>query len=796
MNSVPNPMRTMLASRSKDLLCAVEFYSADYIPHVSRGFEPYDAEDLFATETASFLFNGTTVDYVREALSMPSLSRNMGKQSNSITINFSNVSRRLAVFVLNNEVEGMRVVIRLISRADLLNPFGSSWVLFVGRCTKADGFDRKQGSITAKQDLGQIEAMIPPQVFQKDCPLRFKHGDCLGSELLTDKSAAYQAATSCNKTFGQCTDYENTEFFQGIRILQLEGSFIHRPHHGIWRKIFHIVSPINLLIHRKKQIKVGSSVEDGTPYGNAIPIVLGRWQMDGIPLQYKDDGETIHFKEAFCRGPIANFYNIRVNNPEFNDPPVTVVGHYGRYGGQSGQLADTVFPDHSFHSRLAYLTGGVTGSDIEVEDPVPDISAMIAGISAPTVTYLSDSVAGEGTTDTAGVYSLIASAWTDNPVDLIVFLLTDAGALNIPWNFFDQQRTAKTSIYTTGAIKDDTNAERLVLPDTETGKAGVDYRRYNSTGVIAPTVHGPNIGPNFAGPAREVDYEYYDPDSPPTSVPVVTKYRKRYTCNIALTEQKKVVDFINDTLLPTFRGFLSWDSFGRVGVRCERPSDSSLLRSAYSPTVPDIAIDLEADSLGLADNEEIGFWYDDADGDNFAYQGGTGAKPVYKATAGPGGRPCVRFDGNDSMALDVGILSTVYTIFAVIKVADSSLRTIVSGDNNSFGYRIDDLKQNALKNWLFSDIGSSSTNLSTSFFQQICVTYDGTTATFYLGGVVDGTATGAHLFTDPITTIGEWVPGHNNNFEGDMCMLKVYRTVRSGGQLTAEFAAISSRWGV
>lgn len=595
MNPVPASMSTMLGSRFKDLLCAIEFYLPTYTPHVSRGFEPGDAEALFATETATFTFNAGNVTYQREIFEMPSLTRNMGKQSNSVTVKLSNVPksatptiRPLALFVLNNEVEGMRMVIRLISRAKLLtNEF--SWVLFVGKCLKADGFDRKDGSITAKQDLGQIEAMIPPQVFQKDCPLDFGGVGCLGTELLTAKNAAYQTAFAtlgrrgCNKTHGDCTTFENTEFFQGIRVLQLPGSFVHKPHMGLFGKIL-TYGGLGLLgrFLRPKSKTVGSSLEDGTPYGRAVPVVLGRWQMDGIPLQYRDDGETVHFKMGLAGGPISNFYNIRVNDPAFVNPPVTVVGHYGRYGGEADQLADTVFPDASFHSRLAYITGGVVGSPIEVEDPVPPISAIVAGSLVWKVTLFLDSIAGQGTTDSVGDYSFVSSAWSDNPVDLVAFLLIDDSYLGLGQNGFDENRTAKTSVYTLGAIKDETNAERLVLPDTETGRAGVDYNRYNSTGLIkcSGSALSAITGPMFAGPNLEVDYEFYDPDAPPASVAQITKYRKRYTYNGALTEQKKVVDFINDTLLPTFRGFLSWDTFGRVGIRSERPADSSHLYAA------------------------------------------------------------------------------------------------------------------------------------------------------------------------------------------------------------------------
>lgn len=598
MNIAPASMYDMLASGNKDPLWAVEFYTSAYVPDINHGFEPDQAVARFATETVPvYVFRaGVVVDYVESVLSIPTLSRNIGKQSNSVSVAMSNVPKSetptiqpIASFVLNNEIEGMRMVIRLLSRANLPDTLAPlSWVLFVGRCQRQDGFDRQRGSITAKQDFGQINAVIPPWVFQKDCPLVFGGPECLGTELLTEKNAAYQAAFAalgrkgCNKTDGQCFEYENLEFRQGIRIVQLQGSFIHRPHESFLQKLIGVLTPGS----GKRRITVGASLEDGVPYGKAIPMVLGRALMPGIPLQYQDIGTAINFLMAFSRGPIVSFNNTRVLNPGFSAPQ-GLTEHHGYFGGQGDQTADTVFPEHGFFSRLAYNTGFVTGSDIAVEDPAPDMVSMIGGDQVPHVILFGDSTSGEGTTS-SGVYDFgLSLQWSDNPVDQVVHNMIDGGLLNIPTSFIDQQRTSRTSVYTTGAIRDNTNGERLVLPNSEIGKAGVEYHRYNSTGLIAGEGGDIPSLPTFAGIAHEAEYEFYDENAPPTSTPLKTFYRKRYTSNIGLTEQRKVIDFLHDTLLPTFRGFFSWDTHGRIGVRCERPADSSLM---YEDSVADASV--------------------------------------------------------------------------------------------------------------------------------------------------------------------------------------------------------------
>lgn len=598
MNPAPSSIiLDVLASRTRNFIAAVEFYDKDTVPHVTWGFQPVDAVKLFATENITYrhtLVSATTVDYTRELFELPSLKRVIGKEANTCTVRLSNVTpegvadRPLAQFVLNNEVEGMRMVIRVIPRSALLTAAPhKTLILFVGRCGPSEGFDRKDGSITSRQDLGQIEAQIPPKEFQSKCPLEFGGPECLGTEILTAKNAAYQAAFAalgrrgCNKTSTQCTEFANMEFFQGIRVVQIQGSFIHRPHEGFFQKLIGLLTPGS----GKRRIRVGSSVQDGTPYGKARPMILGRWQMPGIPIQFQDIGTSINFRIAFAHGPIADMFNIRNNTPGFSQP-LTVTKHYGRYGGEADQAEDTTLPPPSFFSRLAYITGHCLGSDQAVEDPAPEISSIIAGtaIDLMDTAHLMNRC-GSGRVNGGGMtYTGInGNRWTDNPVELVRVLLFDDGLLNLDRNFLDARRTAISSIYCNGAIKDDSNAERLLLPNTETTKAGVDYFRYNTTGMIGPESWPVSTIPF---PASRVDheatYEYFDPDAPPApeDIEVKTVYRKRYTANIALAEKKKVIDFLHDVLLPSCRGFLSWNWKGEIGVRLERPADSILMRAA------------------------------------------------------------------------------------------------------------------------------------------------------------------------------------------------------------------------
>jgi hypothetical protein len=590
MFDVSTALTTLLRTRERNLLYVFEFYRYDYepFPEPASGnlsFDPRHAVKLFAGQPISFDLDGDTVTYVRQVVEAPSVNKHISKQFDTATIKLSNVDRTTAAWVLSETIQGMRMVIRLMP-ADApisvtpgsASAYFDSIILFVGRVNKPGDFNRSTGTISATQDLGTIEAQIPPRQFQPSCPLKFKGAECLGSETLDQKSATYKAAKICNKSFAQCTDYTNTEFFQGVRIIQIESSFVHKSNESFFKKILNILPGIS----RKKTV-VGNSIHDGTPYGQVIPIVLGRWLMRLIPLQFQDIGTSINFKMAACRGTIHDFLNIRNESLGFTAPH-DITEHYGEYGGVGSQTADTVFPDASFHSKLAYITGQCDGSDIATEEPAPLISAMIAGqklrLAFGTVNDGRASVSSVLAGYTSGGASY--DAWGDNPVDLARYVITEPSLLNVPTTHIAERATVRTASYTIGPIKDLSNAERCLLPDTETARAGVDYKRYTSTGMIggrsfrvgAAVPQQPN-----GVPSREAEYEFFDPDAPPSSLAVKTIYRKRYTGNIEINEQKKAIDFLYDTLLPSFRGFIRWDHLGRLAIDCDRPAEHTQLRA-------------------------------------------------------------------------------------------------------------------------------------------------------------------------------------------------------------------------
>lgn len=204
-----------------------------------------------------------------------------------------------------------------------------------------------------------------------------------------------------------------------------------------------------------------------------------------------------------------------------------------------------------------------------------------------------------------------------------------------------------------------------------------------------------------------------------------------------------------------------------------------------------LLLDLEADAgLSLSDNDPVALWVNQNGSGNNAAQAGP-LKPTFKATAGPGGRPTVRIGGVLTLSSSIA-LGAACTIFCVIKPLSSQVGTIIGDGGGSVQYRVNGLKLNLVKQEQV-DIATSNTNMSTSVFQQVSMTWNGTTATFRLNSAADGSTSNAQTITVPSIDIGT---AASQSLNADICMLKIYNRVLSGGEITTEEAAILSRWGV
>src|SRR6266436_6501466 len=99
----------ILDSRSRDFVEVVEFYLPTYGPGAS-GFDPAFSSKRFAPITLTW----NSLAYQRQLLKRSSVSRFMGKSFNTSNLTFSNVDRTLAQWINSTDIEGYRVVIRII----------------------------------------------------------------------------------------------------------------------------------------------------------------------------------------------------------------------------------------------------------------------------------------------------------------------------------------------------------------------------------------------------------------------------------------------------------------------------------------------------------------------------------------------------------------------------------------------------------------------------------------------------------------------------------------------------------
>lgn len=216
MQNCGTALLNILQSTQRDLpdVDLFEFY-----PPTETQLTPGNAERRFAA--TELIWYGWKYD--RQAISRRDVSRFVDGRFNSVALTLSNIDREISAWLTlgGTAIEGYRVVIRMISRS----VSNDSIVLFVGRCDRPSEIDNSTVVINAQQDLGSIENDLPWQQFSPRCPLKFQGAECLAGQALASKSAAYQAATTCNKSWAQCTEYSNTKAFQGFRYNYVSGNF-------------------------------------------------------------------------------------------------------------------------------------------------------------------------------------------------------------------------------------------------------------------------------------------------------------------------------------------------------------------------------------------------------------------------------------------------------------------------------------------------------------------------------------------------------------------------------------------
>lgn len=559
MQNVGASLLAVLQSDERDLLDVFEFYAPG-----TTSLTPASA-DLRVSSTEVF-WNGFS--YQQQQITRADISRHFDSKFNSVSITLSNIDRTIGTLIRSaGSFEGYRVIIRCISRQ--VNT--DSLVLFVGRCEKAYDVDNDSVSISAKQDLGAIDNEFPWRVFSQKCPLEFKGTECLAGEALGAKSAAYQAATLCNKSFAQCTQYVNTNAFQGFRFNAKSGNFKVTARRGGAGGAF-----LSLIGLGNKRVTKQWTSQDDTPYGKPIPFGFGRTQIALIGTKFADTGQYLAGQSVVGEGELAALVNVRNVSSGWANTFQDFAQHLGKYGTDSSQSPIKFFAtDGDQLSHTAYIEYTIKGENPDTGDPAPTIVAIALWIKIPT--WNGSSFSG--------------AAWSDKAPEILRYLITEVRSLNYNSAWIDSATFGAAVDYCDEPMIDQTGGDDVYV-STSSGTPGTDYKRYRTTGILDTYHFRYLLGLDSSLPAsRETTVTTFAPASPPANPAPTTRYRRRYTCNFHLSEREKVAETIFKKILPSFRGNLLTGADGKLQLKIEKAMPTSLLRANASAGATALAIE-------------------------------------------------------------------------------------------------------------------------------------------------------------------------------------------------------------
>ncbi len=558
-----------LAKRSKYAIPVVEIYPRSTLDIVSIA-APVNAIGRFSTTCFDWETSVGTYRYEAKVTGFPEVNTYITEELNNAEIEFSNVKRgdgSMARFVLDNHVKGCWMVIRLI----FPNYPDESIIMFWGKCDRPGGINNQTVVITATQDMGNHGQQIPFRTYGANCPLEFAKpgGGCLGNQTLAEKSISYRLAVAtygssgCNKLFSTCTLLENTNYFQGQRVVAVSGQFSYITVEEVVKRV--------LFWTKRKKISVvktdnWSSVNQSEGQ-ETVPIGFGRFQVQGHPYVWADVGAQVRGLYGFAEGRVSAFTFLRSRTEGINI--VQTTEHLGDWGNVGTQGPDTLFSGVSgVNSRLAYVEILTDGSSPTQVDDAPIITAVIRGLEVPVP-------------DPAGNFTV--EEWSNNPVAIVRYLLTDTRFGRIPSTRMDDVAALDTFNDCDEIVEDRTNEEAIVLPSNEAENYGVGYRRFRSTGRYTAYKDMYN---NEQLPQPVVDYpEFEEPEirwfNPfeTYTIPVSqTVIRQKYTANGAVQEETSLFDFITTRILPTFKGYLNYGFNGKIQIKNRRKADNAYMR--------------------------------------------------------------------------------------------------------------------------------------------------------------------------------------------------------------------------
>lgn len=533
----------VLRSRKRDLALLYEFYTHDKRPG-PNGFDPVDAVATFAAARREF--RGKV--YLREIQKHAQVHRTSEGIFNSLSVTFSGLDNVFPAFASSHTMEGMHMVVRLVSRGLLpSNNLQDTLTLFTGECEKPQDADKKTWKIQARQHAGSIDVEVPPRTYSRSDP---NHAQ---SDVL----------------------------FEGF-------PFVPIPITVSWQERVRRGGIGGLVGLTKKVTRtLQYTSTSGLDENEVVPIVLGRAQMLLKNISSLDTGTNLFGLYAACDGGsdygIQGWSNVRTITPGFNQILFPSSFKYGTPGGVGVQVPDGPdWPGARAYSRTAYVsvehvTQAAADVNLQNIEDAPEMAAVMLGTQVPLP-------------DSSGAFTL--HGFSDNPAYITRWILTDPRMMALPAEFVDDAVCIDTAAWCDQYLLDDSNTDRIGLPTNEATRAGVLYRLFRSMGRINPNYWRSRfLGDTNAQPyLDEVPYEFFDPTDPtdpefpidPTSPTTQMALRRRWTVNCPITEKQKAIDFLNNIVFAASRLYLVQGTSGKIEIRVKRPVDTTLVRSGVA----------------------------------------------------------------------------------------------------------------------------------------------------------------------------------------------------------------------
>lgn len=373
---------------ASDMSVCCEIYHQDTVP-TAEGFDPADALACFAAVDGIVFFGQTYQPLVEK---FGGIKRTVTQEINSASVTFSNVSRLISTFEFTYGFEGLIMVIRLLSRSKSI-ALADTQILFAGRCEKPSSGDKSSLTVQAKFILGSMDVRVPRRKFGRDDPK---------GRVVTDPE------------------------FEGFRFVPQYGtvSYARRQRRGGILGWFGFKKTVRYTLPWSSY----SDVDGKKP----VPEVFGQSQIMAVLIGAADVGTFIQIRSAFCEGPIQDIVNCRSTDQQLPLSAADYAEILGLVGIANGP-DNVAWVAPGYYSRTAHVRAKASNSLVDVNDPAPDVVAVIVGRILTTPN------------PATGVWD--TQAWTDNAAAITRYLLTSDDYYKLDANWIDDDYALKCFNY-------------------------------------------------------------------------------------------------------------------------------------------------------------------------------------------------------------------------------------------------------------------------------------------------------------------------------------------------------------